>query len=65
MTCEMAKTHTLFRLTDANDGQLLIKMYTKLDITSIGLKVPNVDVLIVEDPNQMLHRNTRLSYLVL
>ena len=35
-----ANAHKLFSLTVANDGQLPIKMYTELDITFLGLKVP-------------------------
>ena len=33
-------THCLFKLTAANDGQMPIKMYTELDLTFLGLKVP-------------------------
>ena len=49
-------THKLFNLTVANDGQLLIKMYTELDITFLGLKVPGVGVLVIEDPSQVLDK---------
>ena len=51
-----ANTHQLFNLTVTNDGQLLVKMYTKLDITFLGLKVLNVGVLVVEDPSQVLDK---------
>ena len=34
----------------------LVKMYTVLDITFLGLKVPNVGVLVVEDPSQVLNK---------
>ena len=50
-TGEKAKAHTLFILMVSNDGKLPVKMYTKLDITFLGLKVPNVGVLIVENLN--------------
>ena len=53
---EKANAHTLFRLIVANDGQMLIRMYTELDLTFWGLKVPNVGVLIVEEPNQVLDK---------
>ena len=33
-----------------------IKMYTELDLTFFGLKVPNVGVLIAEEPNQVLDK---------
>ena len=61
-TGEKADAHCLFKLTVANDGQMPIKMYTKLDLTFLGLKVPKVDVLIAEEPNHMLDKKhqTRL-----
>ena len=55
-TGEKTKAHTLFRLMVPNDGHLLIKMYTKLDITFVGLKGLDVGVLIVGDPTQVLDR---------
>ena len=55
-TGEKADAHTLFRLTVANDGQMPIKMHTELDFTFLGLKVPNVGVLITEEPNQVLDK---------
>ena len=67
-TGEKANTHNLFKLTvaNANDGQMPIKMYTELDLTFLGLKVPNVGVLIAEDPNQVLDKihQTRLPGIV-
>ena len=39
-----------------NDGHLPDKMYTELDITFLGLKVPNVGMLFVEDPSQVLDK---------
>ena len=56
VTGEMAKAHQLFHLTVANNGQLPVKMYTELDINFLGLKVPNVGVLIVDDPTQVLDK---------
>ena len=38
----------------ANDGQMPIRMYTELDFTFWRLKMLNVGVLIVEEPNQVL-----------
>ena len=46
----------LFNLMVANDGQLLIKMYTKLDITFLGLKVSYIGMLITDDPSQVLDK---------
>ena len=55
-TGEKAKAHQLFHLTVTSDGQLPVKMYTELDINFLGLKVPNVGVLIVDDPSQVLDK---------
>ena len=59
MTGEKAKAHQLFHLTVANDGQLPVKMYTELDINFLGLKVPNVGVLIIDDPSQVLDKKNQ------
>ena len=61
-TGEKANAHCLFKLTVANDGQMLIKMYTELDLTFLGLTVPKVGILIAEEPNQVLDKKhqTRL-----
>ena len=65
-TGEKADTHCLFKLTVANDGQMPIKMYTELDLTFLGLKVPKVGVLIAEEPNQVLDKKhqTRLPGII-
>ena len=65
-TGEKADAHCLFKLTVANDGQMPIKMYTKLDLTFLGLKVPKVGVLIAEEPNQVLDKKhqTRLPGII-
>ena len=61
-TGEKANTHSLFKLTVANDGQMPIKMYTESDLTFLGLKVQKVGILIAEEPNQVLDKKhqTRL-----
>ena len=56
MVSKKADAHKLFNLTVANDGQLPIKMYTELDITFLGLKVPNVGMLVIENPSQVLDK---------
>ena len=56
VTGEKAKAHQLFHLMVTNDGQLPVKMYTELDINFLGLKVPNMSVLIVDDPSQVLDK---------
>ena len=53
---EKANTHTLFRLTVANNGQMPIKMYTELDFTFFGFNMPKVGVLLAEEPNQVLDK---------
>ena len=65
-TGKKADAHCLFKLTVANDGQMPIKMYTKLDLTFLGLKVPKVGVLIAEEPNQVLDKKhqTRLPGII-
>ena len=65
-TGEKANAHCLFKLTVANDGQMPIKMYTKLDLTFLGLKVPKVGVLIAEELNQVLDKKhqTRLPGII-
>ena len=62
---EKANAHSLFRLTVANDGQIPIKMYIKLDLTFMGLKVPNVGMLIAQELNQVFEKNqTKLPGIV-
>ena len=56
VTSEKAEAHQLFHLMVTNDGQLPVKMYTKLDVNFLGLKVPNVGVLIIDDPSQVLDK---------
>ena len=56
VTGEKDNAHQLFHLTVTNDGQLPVKMYTELDINFLGLKVPNVGILILEDPSQVLDK---------
>ena len=59
-------THSLFNLTVANHGQMPIKMYTKLNLIFLGLKVPKMGILIVEELNQVLDKkcHTRLPGIV-
>ena len=56
MTSEKADAHQLFHLTVTNDGHLPVKMYMVLDISLLGLKVPNVGMIIVEDLSQVLDK---------
>ena len=52
---EKADAHSLFRLTVTNDGQMPIKITLSLILPFLGLKVPNVGMLIAE-PNQVLDK---------
>ena len=58
---EKAKAHQVFNLTVTNDGQLPVKTYIKINITFLGLKVPNV----LKIHPRCWTRNTSQSYLVL
>ena len=53
---EKLDAHILFNLTVANDGQIPVKKYVELDINFLGLKVPNVGFLILEEPNRVLDK---------
>ena len=65
-TGEKANAHCLFKLTVANDGQMLLKMYTELALTFLGLRMLKVGVLIAEEPNQVLDKKhqTRLPGII-
>ena len=65
-TGEKADAHTLFRLTVVNDVEMPIRMYIELDFTFLRLKVPNVGVLIEEEPNQVLDKEhqTKLTGII-
>ena len=56
VTGEKANAHTLFKLTVIDDGHMPMRMYTKLDLTFLWLKVPNISMLITEEPNQVLNK---------
>ena len=48
---EKAKAHQLFQLTAANHGKPTISMYVELDLDILGIVVPNIGVLITQEPN--------------
>ena len=50
----------LSKLTVGNNGQFLVKEYTELDISFLGLKVLKAWVLIVQDPNQFLDKKHQI-----
>ena len=53
---EKDDAHILLNLWVANDGKLPIKMYTKLNITFLGLKVLNIGMLIIDNQSQVLDK---------
>ena len=53
---EKSDAHTFFNLTATNDGQLPVKKYIELDVNFMGLKVPNVGFLIIDEPNRVLDK---------
>ena len=53
---EKSDANILFNLTAANDGQLPVKKYIELDVNFMGLKVPNVGFLIIDEPNRVLDK---------
>ena len=59
---EKANAHPLFRLTVPSNRQMPIRMYTELDLTFGGLKVPNVVMLITEELNRVFDKEHQ-SYL--
>ena len=59
---EKADAHVLFNLTVANKRQLPVKTYTELDINFLGLNLPNVGFLILEEPNRVLDRKHQTKH---
>ena len=57
-TGEKADAHALFNLTMAKMDIYMKKIYIELDISFMGLKVPNVGFLILEEPNSVLDKTS-------
>ena len=55
-TGEKSEVHILFSLRVANDWQLPMKKYIELDLNFWGLKVLNVGLLIIDEPNRVLDK---------
>ena len=53
---EKLDAQILFNLTAANHGQLPMKKYIEVDVNFMGLKVPNVGFLIIDEPNRVLDK---------
>ena len=56
-----ADAHLFLHLAIGNDGQLPVKMYAELDVSFLGLKVPQVGFLIVDELNKSWTRNIKFS----
>ena len=63
---EKSDAHILFNLTAANDGQLPVRKHIELDVNFMGLKVPNMGFLIIDEPNKVLEKkyNTKLPGII-
>ena len=51
---EKAEAHQLFQLTAANHGKLPVSMYVELDLDFLGIVVPNIGVIITQEPSELL-----------
>ena len=62
----VADTHHLFNLTSASGGAIPLSRYVKLDVEFLGLQVPRVRFLIMQNPNKVLDpdHKTRLPRIV-
>ena len=49
-----AEVHQLFQLTSANAGKLPMSMYVELYLDFLAVMVPNVGVLITQEPKELL-----------
>ena len=56
---EKALAHQIFHLKGAGEATLPVMKYVELDIDLLGIVVPQVGVLIVEDPNEFIHQQKK------
>ena len=61
-----SQVHQLFQLTAANNGKLPVSMYVEIDLDFLGVIVPKVWVLIIQEPNKLLddHHKTKLPGII-
>ena len=50
----MANAHSMFDLTSASGGAILLLRYVELDLEFLGLQVPRVRFLIIQNPKKVL-----------
>ena len=53
-TGDMAKAHSLFWLSAANNQVMPVSKYFEADVTIMGFKIPQVGFLVVKDPSALL-----------
>ena len=51
---ELSKAHSLFKLSAANNGVMLVSRYFEAAVNLLGFRVPKVGFLVVKDPNTLL-----------
>ena len=51
---KLAKAHSMFRLSAANNEIMPVSKYFEADVTLLGFRIPRVGFLVVKDPNALL-----------
>ena len=51
---KLAKAHSMFQLSAANNQVMPVSKYFEADITLLGFRIPQVGFLVVKDPNVLL-----------
>ena len=51
---ELAEAHSLFRLSAANNQEMLVTKYFEADVSILGFQIPSVGFLVVKDPSTVL-----------
>ena len=51
---ELSEAHSLFKLSAANNGVMLVSRYFEVDVNLLGFRVPKIGFLVVKDPNILL-----------
>ena len=59
----VADAYHMFDLTSGSGGAIPLSRYMELDVEFLGLQVPRVGFLIVQNPNKVLDLSIYLDYL--
>ena len=51
---KLAKAHSMFQLSAANNEIVPVSKYFEADVTLLGFQIPQVGFLVVKDPNALL-----------